>query len=51
MKESEKCNSCKDWAFGCELNGIIRRYCKSTNYSQYRPKETFKEITRKEVKI
>jgi len=38
MKE-DKCDSCKLWALYCELDGVRRRYCKSTNYSDFIPKE------------
>ena len=34
-----KCNKCKNWDQGCDLDGDFRRYCKLNNYIHFKPKE------------
>lgn len=35
----EKCDKCKNWPLGCELDGGFRRYCIKNNYIHFKPKE------------
>ena len=35
----KKCDNCKNWVLGCELDGDFRRSCIKDNYDCYSPKE------------
>jgi len=34
----DKCDECRLWALGCELDGIARKNCMSQNYKFFKPK-------------
>ena len=36
-KNENKCDTCDNWALGCELDGDFRRDCKKNNYYNYIP--------------
>ena len=35
---ADKCDECRMWTFGCELDGSTRRRCKNNNYNGFKPK-------------
>ena len=35
----KKCDDCKNWPLGCELDGDFRRSCIKDNYDCYDPKK------------
>ena len=37
MKIHDKCDNCKNWVLGCELDGEFRRSCIKDNYDCYNP--------------
>ena len=34
----DKCDKCRLWVLGCELDGSARRNCKKLNYKFFKPK-------------
>jgi len=36
---SDKCDDCRKWALGCELDGDFRRYCIKLKYKYFKPKK------------